>query len=267
MDHGTRTKSLSVAESHSGNRTSKDQEVWRRLEELFATQQHPMRHVLELWPAYVRRVHMARFLAHYELFKHAIDLPGCVVEAGVYRGPSLLTWGKLMETFCPGDRSRKVYGFDSFEGLTDFTDRDGKKDPAVGKTEGGWSAGAVEAEVRELVEIANLDNFVSGNERIKLVKCRLTEESLESWLQENPGLRISLLHLDVDLYAPTLAVLRKLYPRVVNGGVVIFDEYGLMPWEGESNAVDQYFAELGITPRIRKNPIFHNPHGYIIKNE
>nr|MBK7063963.1 hypothetical protein [Deltaproteobacteria bacterium] len=56
---------------------------------------------------------MARFLAHFELFKQVIDLPGCVVEMGVYRGLSPLTWAKLMETSCPGDRSRRIFGFDS----------------------------------------------------------------------------------------------------------------------------------------------------------
>nr|MBK7063964.1 hypothetical protein [Deltaproteobacteria bacterium] len=89
---------------------------------------------------------------------------------------------------------------------------------------------------------------------------------LLQWLEENPGLRISLLHLDVDLYEPTLAALKAFYPRVVTGGVVIFDEYGLMPWEGESQAVDEYFASIGERPLIKKFPTFHNPHGYMIKS-
>lgn len=265
MDPKLGTRELAVNESHVGNRLPRDQQVWEALEGVIAAQGHGLRHVLELWPAYVRRVHLARFLAHYELFKQVIDLPGCVVEMGVYRGPSLLTWAKLMETFCPGDRSRKVFGFDSFKGLQDFNAKDGKPIPSVSKVKGGWSAEQVKGEVEELVRIANQDNFIVGNERVKLIQLDITKASLDAWLEENPGLRISLLHLDVDLYEPTLAALQAFYPKVVTGGVVIFDEYGLMPWEGESNAVDEYFASIGERPVIRKNPIFHNPHGYLIK--
>jgi len=266
MEPKIATKELVTNESHSGNRMPRDTAVWTALEDVLAANEHGPRHILELWPCYVRRVHMARFLAHYELFKQVIDLPGCVVEMGVYRGPSLLTWAKLMETFCPGDRSRRIFGFDSFKGLQDFNPKDGKPVPDVSKVVGGWSAEKVKQEVEELVRISNLDNFISGHERCKLITGNITLEFLLQWLEENPGLRISLLHLDVDLYEPTLAALKAFYPRVVTGGVVIFDEYGLMPWEGESQAVDEYFASIGERPLIKKFPTFHNPHGYMIKS-
>ena len=59
---------------------------------LINTNKHSHKHILELFPAYIRRIHLGRFLAHYELFKLITDIPGCIVEAGVYRGSSLLTF-------------------------------------------------------------------------------------------------------------------------------------------------------------------------------
>lgn len=259
------TPQANVPKSESqGASLPHDKNVWQRLDDVIKAHGHNFQHVLELWPAYVRRLHLSRFLAHYELFKNIIDLPGCVVELGVYRAPSLMTWTKLMETFCPGDRKRTVYGFDSFEGLQDFDDKDGKEDPLRGKHIGGYSPGAVQQEVEELVAIANQDGFIPASPRCKLVLGNI-EETLPKFLEENPGLRISLLHFDVDLYRPTKIGLELLYPLVVKGGVVILDEYGLVPWQGESNAVDEYFDKIGEKPVIKKFEYATQPHGYFIK--
>ena len=75
-----------------GTRYPRDIAVWDKLESLINTNKHSHKHILELFPAYIRRIHLGRFLAHYELFKLITDIPGCIVEAGVYRGSSLLTF-------------------------------------------------------------------------------------------------------------------------------------------------------------------------------
>lgn len=260
---GEAPKNVPQTES-AGAKNTRDLGVWEQLTGLIEENEHTYQHVLELWPAYVRRMHMTRFLAHYELFKHIIDLPGCVVELGVYRGPSFFTWAKLMETFCPGDRKRLVFGFDSFEGLQNFDDKDGKMDADAAKSVGAYSAGSVKDEIHELVRICNQDNFISGNERCRLIDGDV-EETIPKFLEENSGLRISLLHLDMDIYRPTKVALEHLFPLVVKGGVVVFDEYGLMPWEGESSAAEEYFKEIGYEPEMKKFPTATCPHGYFIK--
>src|SRR5690348_12477166 len=83
--------------------------------------------VIENAAVFIRRRDLARILSHYELFRHVIDLPGVIVDLGIYRGASFFTWTKLMETFCPNDRTRRVYGFDWFEGLHDFASQDGAR--------------------------------------------------------------------------------------------------------------------------------------------
>jgi hypothetical protein len=252
-------------ESHGGAAGKRDLEQWDAIEALVAAKKHSLRHVLELFPAYIRRYQMKRFLAHYDLFKMVLDVPGVIVELGVYRGVSLLTWAKLAEIFLTTDTNRLVYGFDSFAGLTDFTDKDGRMVPETGKTTGGWSASKVQDEVEHLVALCNADVVLPRRmPRVKLIVGELNE-TLPKFLVDNPGIRISLLHFDVDLYNPTKCGLELLYDKVVTGGVIIFDEYGLVPWEGESNAVDEFFAGRGITPRIRKFSHTNLPGGYMIK--
>jgi len=242
----------------------RDAYYWSQLEALMARRGYSLKDVLQHFQSYIMRRDLPKFLSHYELFKQVVDLPGCIVELGVYRGRSFFTWSNLMETFCPGDRSRMVYGFDHFEGLVDFTEQDGAKDdrPYAAKVHGGWKATLDEIEM--LVEIHNLDNLIPGSKRCEIIPGNL-QKTIPKFLEAHPGLRISLLHFDVDLYEPTYFGLETLYPLVVPGGVVCFDEYGLVPWQGETQAVDDYFAKLGRRPVIRKYPFASTPHGYFIK--
>ena len=241
----------------------RDDHYWATLEQLIKDEQMSLKDVLMNFPTYVRRRELPRFLAHYELFKLVQDLPGHIVELGVFRGASFFTWMKLVETFGPGDRYRKVFGFDHFEGLVDFHEKDGAQVPEYfDKQEGGWKATAHHA--RTMVHLANDDTMMPGIGRCELIEGNVLE-TLPKFVEEHPGLRISLLYLDMDLYAPTKKALEVLYPLVVTGGVVCFDEYGLMPWEGESLAAEEYFKEIGIAPRMRRFPTTILPTGYFVK--
>ena len=242
--------------------TDKDRFFWQELEKLIEERKYRLSDILEHFPAYIMRRFLGRFLAHYELFKLVQDLPGCIVEIGVFRGRSFFTWGHLLETFCPADRRRNVYGFDHFAGLQEFTDRDGRFDDVNDKVPGGWRA--TQAEIEKLCELHTLDGMVPGVPRCHLVPGDI-RETLPPFLERNPGLRISLLHLDVDLYEPTHYALQHLYPLVLTGGVVCFDEYAVVPWQGETRAADDYFGTLPSRPVIQKYPFTGFPSGYFVK--
>lgn len=244
--------------------SDKDKAFWQGMEALSEAYPHSLKHVLAHWPAYAKRIHMMRFLAHYELFKLTLDLPGSIVELGVSRGVSFFTWHKLLELFAPTDTWKRVYGFDSFEGLADFTPADGAGlgDPSD-KKQGGWSAGEVEGEIFALCDLVNADN-VLARERSRLIKGRV-QDTLEPFLAQTPGLRISLLHLDLDLYEPTKFVLEHLWDLVVPGGVIVMDEYGAVPWAGEATAWEEFAASRGLELTIRKFPWSLSPGGYVVK--
>jgi hypothetical protein len=240
----------------------RDERYWRKIDEIAENHAYGREDLLRNFPAYVMRRDIPRFLSHYELFKMVIDLPGCIIDLGIYRGSSFFTFTKLMETFCASDWSRRVFGFDHFRGLEVFGDEDGRTDDSVQKIEGGYRA--TREEIESLVDIHNSDNFTPGTRRCELVSGDISE-TIPRFVEANPGLKIALLHFDVDLYGPTKAALEHLYPLVLKGGVVCFDEYGLVPWQGETRAVDEYFAARGEAPVIRKHPFTQTPHGYFVK--
>jgi len=211
---------------------------------------------------YTRRTTLKKFLAHYDFFKMVIDLPGDIVELGVYRGCSLMSWANFLEIRNMGDRQKQVFGFDNFEGFVNFDKEDGKEDENVNKTLGGFNGGAFEDILRDAIGIFDNDRFIPYKPRVKLIKGN-AEDTIPKFVEENPGLRISLLHFDVDLYKPTKVALEHFWDLVVKGGVILFDEYGIRPWQGESSAVDEFFKDKDV--EIKRLDWSPNPGGYVIK--
>jgi hypothetical protein len=239
-----------------------DDEIERMLEEHFATFGISHREVWRNFAIYTRRVFLKRFLALYELYQMVVDLPGDVVELGVYRGASLMAFANFMEIRNMGDRHRCVFGFDNFQGFGDLDHKDGAERPDVGKKQGGFASDDFEAPLRDAIRIFDADRFIPYKARIKLIKGNI-EETVPAFVAENPGVRICLLHFDADLYRPTVTALEHLWPLVVPGGVVAFDEYGIPPWEGESRAVDEFFRDKNV--KLQRFSWTSNPGAYLVK--
>jgi hypothetical protein len=211
---------------------------------------------------YARRVHLKRFLAHYELFRQTINIPGDIVELGVFRGASLMAWANFLEIRNMGDRQKKVIGFDNFKGFEKFSPEDGAEAPGVQKVIGGFDPSGYEAALRDAISIYDRDRFIPFKPRVELVKGDI-ETTVVEYVEKHPGLRLSLLHFDVDLYGPTKKSLEVLWPLVSPGGLVAFDEYGIQPWEGESRAVDEFFQ--GRKAKLIRFDWSSNPGAYLIK--
>lgn len=210
---------------------------------------------------YSRRIFLKRFMTHYELFRKVVNLPGDIIELGVYRGTSLMHWANFIEIRNMGDRHKQVFGFDNFSGFTSITNKDGKIDETVCKEEGGFDAGFFEEILEDAISIYDKDRFIPYKPRVILIKGNI-EETVPKFVEDHPGLRISLIHFDCDMYEPTKVGLEYFWPLVVPGGVVLLDEYGIRPWEGESKAVDEYFnGEV----KINRFDWAPNPGGYIVK--
>ena len=95
--------------------SKRDEIFWQELDKIIQDYKLSNKNILRLIHGFTQRRDIVQTLAYYEL-SLIKDKPGSIVEAGVFMGNGLFTWAKLMETFCPGDRGRKVYGFDNFKG-------------------------------------------------------------------------------------------------------------------------------------------------------
>jgi hypothetical protein len=194
---------------------------------------------------------LGKMLAHYELFKMVQHLPGAIVECGVFKGASLARFAMFRDLF-GNAMSRKIIGFDTF---------------------GTFPETLYPADVAAREKFINSagDQSISTEQMLKVLSdkgCREAVELVEGdicvtvpkYVEDHPELKISLLNLDTDIYEPAVTILEHLYPRIVDGGILILDDYGVFP--GETQAVDDYFVDKGAT--ILKFPFCMTPC-YLIK--
>lgn len=170
------------------------------------------------------------------------EIPGDIVECGVWRGGSMML--AALALMARGDTSRDLYLFDTFEGMSAPTDEDrsvsGESAQAqldrTTKGEGVWCEAGL-ADVQ-----ANLWATGYPRDRIHFVQGKV-EDTVPATLPA----RIALLRLDTDWYESTRHELVHLYPKLSRHGVLIVDDYG--HWQGARQAVDEYFA-------ARAEPVF-----------
>ncbi|MBF0196033.1 MAG: class I SAM-dependent methyltransferase, partial [Magnetococcales bacterium] len=194
-----------------------------------------------------------KLLVRYELFKKSLDVPGDIIECGVFKGVGFMYWLKLLTIFAPASR-KKVIGFDTFSSFADSL-LPYEKVSAKAYTDEATFEGV---DPKDILACAKRAGFA---DRAELVAGDIMQTA-PSYVKENPGFRISLLHLDFDTYHGSKVVLENFYRMVTPGGIIVLDEYALRGW-GESDAVDEFFADKPV--KIRSVDHSNTPTAYVIK--
>lgn len=177
-----------------------------------------------------------KMLVRYDLFRQSLCVPGDIVECGVFKGVGAMYWAKLLAIYAPGSRKR-VIGFDTFSEFANSM-LDYEREAAEGFTSEASFVGIDPSEIVSKASAAGLDG------RLELIVGDVAETAL-TYAQDNKGFRVSLLHLDLDTYSGTKAVLEALYDRVTPGGIIVCDEYGSPGW-GESDAIDEFLKDRNV---------------------
>jgi O-methyltransferase len=177
------------------------------------------------------------------------NLEGDFVECGVWKGGNLILFKKMIEKL--KIVNKKIYGFDTFEGMSEPTDDDADADGFLG----GFKAKYLMRNQKKDINIENMysyvpidlveKNFQNNTEdtnNLVLVKGKV-EDTLK--ISSNIPEKISILRLDTDWYESTKIELEILYPRLVKNGVLIIDDYG--EWSGSRKATDEYFKDKKIS--------------------
>lgn len=164
---------------------------------------------------------------------------GAFAECGVWRGGSVLAMIETLQQMDAADRD--IYLYDTFEGMTEPTERDSS--PVDRHALDHWQ----DFEGRPWPELFDPSWFSEESVRELLVSSGYPAERLhfvrgpveETLPARAPG-PLALLRLDTDWYESTRHELVHLYPLLAAGGVLIVDDYG--HWEGCRRAVDEYFS-------------------------
>ena len=228
---------ISVA---GGLRTEAEQKEAAQIKVCFDKNPLSWERKMENFPKYVRRQNITRFLALYEIFKRTVDVKGSIIECGVFQGFGITTWAKLSAIMEPVNLTRRIYGFDSFEGFPSIDEKD--KSKFSDHVQAGDLYADSKEEIETLSAINDSTRFLGHVPKVKLVKGDATK-TIPHFVEENPHLLVSLLFLDFDLYEPTMAALENLVPRMPKGAVIAFDELDNPLWPGETAAMLEYFKD------------------------
>tara|TARA_E500000178_G_scaffold248008_1_gene244577 strand:- start:145 stop:801 length:657 start_codon:yes stop_codon:yes gene_type:complete len=194
-----------------------------------------------------------KILSRYELFKKTLNIPGDIVECGVFKGVSFMFWLKCLKIFSPNSQ-KKVVGFDMFSGFP-------KNLKKVEKVSAKKYVKSSEFKGLDPIELSKKARKIADDKKFELVKGDVSKTS-KNYIKKNYGFKISLLHLDLDTYNGTKSALINFFPKLSKGGIVILDEYGSRGW-GETEAVDEFLKEKKYKVNLLDNT--ESPTGYIIK--
>ena len=184
----------------------------------------------------------AKIYGYFSLVNEIKTVPGDIVEAGVGRGISLSTLAYAVSYL---KLDKVIYGFDSFNGFPVASEKDlGPRVKNIRNVR-GWKKTSPEM----IYSIFESENKKSGERNLlskNNVTVRLFPGFFDQTIPDHLPKQISLLHMDCDLYDSYRIVFQHCLPRMCQGGVVVFDEYGDSRWPGATKAVDEACQEYGL---------------------
>ena len=170
-----------------------------------------------------------------ELYLQVKDLPGDILEFGVFKGAGLGLFLNLKAMYEPNSLM-KVIGFDFFNPGTLLESLDGLNKTMMETVVSRVSEKDISLEsVRQSLSKFNEESYL-------LVQGDAVITSKE-FSDKNPGARIKLLYMDIDVGEPTYQILSTLWKKVVKNGLIVFDEYAYHKWD-ESDGVDKFLKEI-----------------------
>jgi O-methyltransferase len=186
------------------------------------------------------------FISNLELCNQFKNLQGDYVECGVWRGGMSSAIAEIL------DKGKTLHLFDSFEGLPPAKEIDGKEALAwqndVNSSGYFNNCSAEETYAIEAMALAGCKNY-------KIYK---------GWFNQTlPNLKnhpIGILRLDGDWYDSIMDCLNNLFPQVINGGIILLDDY--YAWDGCSKAVHDFLSRTKSPSRLYQ---WNNQIAYIIK--
>jgi O-methyltransferase len=177
----------------------------------------------------LRRAQRAYQLARYA--EATAQLAGNRIECGVLFGLSALIVGETLRALDASFDGSGLFLVDSFEGLSAPHPADAVAKGRVAMGEGHFGVTTVE----------HVRGVMAAYPRCDIVKGWIPDV-----LDTLPESQWAFVHLDVDLYEPTLGALDYLVPRLAPGAVVVNDDYGSALFPGAGQAWDEFFRGRGL---------------------
>ena len=211
-------------------------EIKNRIRKLMSESPIPDNEVLANLGLFLTRGALSRILFFHELYKHIINVHGVIVEFGTRWGQNLSLFESFRAIYEPYNFTRKIIGFDTFEGFCEVDVKDG----VYGGVEKGAYAVTKNYEdyLKELLKCHEQINPMAHKQKINIIKGDAGEK-IHEYLNENRETIIALAYFDMDVYKPTRECLKAISSSLVRGSVIGFDELNCSEFPGEAEAIKE----------------------------
>jgi hypothetical protein len=222
------------------SRATPDQAANRnRMRELYESTPLPIDELVTNFPLYTRASVMAKVLYLDELYRHILMVPGVIMEFGTWWGANLALFESLRAIHEPYNFTRRIVGFDTFEGYQSISDVDGSHD-LVREQAYSVSGGYLD-HLEQVLECHRRENPMDQTPRFDLVAGD-AGETIGPWLEGHPETIVSLAYFDMQLYEPTKRCLEAIRPHLTRGSVLAMDELNAPEFPGETVAFREVFG-------------------------
>lgn len=206
---------------------------------------------LERNPAlFLRSSLLARILTAAEVYRLIVDVPGTIFDLGCWWGQNSVLFENFRALYEPFNKQRKIVCFDSFEGYTNWSDKDIKGDVFNQNTYA--TSANYDDFLRMLLEThEGLNNLGHQRGIHEVVKGDATKTVAE-YFTRFPETIVSLAAFDLGLYEPTKAVLKTIKPHLVPGSVLWMIHLTRRDLRGDGQA---FLEEMkGVKYKLHKCP-------------
>lgn len=219
-----------------------------RLYQLFRERPLPDEELLICLGLYMRSSALAKILFVNEAYQLILDQPGIIVEFGTWWGQNLVLFENLRAIYEPFNQSRRVVGFDTYEGYPAISDKDR---PSETIKVGGYKVAKNYYDyLQALVDYHEKNNVLAAVKKHELVKGDVTTTAPEYFAKNNDVI-VALAYFDMALYEPSKAALEAIKPHLVPGSVLMLDEFNNRDYPGETRAFKESFGDRKY--RVRKS--------------
>lgn len=229
--------------------STEEQERRARFAELYRTSPIPSNEQLANIGLYQKRQELTKTLIMTELYKQFLPVHGVIMEFGVRWGQNLVTLTNLRGMLEPYNYSRKIIGFDTFEGFPSVDKKDGAHEivskGAFSVTEG------YENYLQEVLDYHEKESPLPHVKKSFLVKGDASVK-LKEYLEAHPETIVAFAWFDFDIYEPTKKCLELLRPHITKGTVIGFDELCDPHFPGETVALKETLGVQNV--QLRRFP-------------
>lgn len=201
----------------------------------------------EHFPCFVGAKTLARFISLYQCYQMTLGIAGHMAEVGVYRGAASLFLAKLSLLYEP----HTITQLHSFDWFLEPTPQDLELTPEQYRYFEPFER------IRDLIGVQGLQRYVLLH-RMNVI----TE--LSGFFEEHSHLQFKLVFLDAGEYDIVARCIREFWPRMMNGGVMIFDQFNHEVAPGETKAVKDLLPADAVIRTFQHGGM---PTAYVVKGE